>query len=98
MQASRVVQATTALESGRGGRSSRRWGGRHAVISAQRIAANAPIAIRQARKATDAASSLTLKDGYDFEIACYQKVIDTEDRHEGVASFNEKRAPNFAGK
>lgn len=69
-----------------------------ALETAERIAANAPIAIRQARKATDAAASLSIKDGYDFEIACYQKVIDTEDRHEGVASFNEKRTPNFVGK
>lgn len=69
-----------------------------ALATADRIAANAPIAVRQARKATDAAISLGLKDGYDFEIACYQKVIDTEDRQEGVSSFNEKRTPNFAGK
>ena len=69
-----------------------------ALSTADRIAANAPIAVRQARKSTDAATSMGLKDGYDFEIACYQKVIDTEDRHEGVASFNEKRTPNFIGK
>lgn len=66
--------------------------------AASQIAGNAPIAVRQARKSTDAAASLGLKDGYDFEIACYQKVIDTEDRHEGVSSFNEKRKPNFVGK
>lgn len=69
-----------------------------ALATADRIAANAPIAVRQARKATDAAASLGIKDGYDFEIACYQKVIDTEDRLEGVSSFNEKRTPNFVGK
>jgi enoyl-CoA hydratase len=69
-----------------------------ALEIASKIAANAPIAVRQARKSTDAAASLGLKDGYDFEIACYQKVIDTEDRLEGVSSFNEKRKPNFVGK
>lgn len=69
-----------------------------AMETAEKIALNAPIAVRQARKATDAAQSFGLKDGYDFEITSYQKVIDTEDRLEGVASFNEKRKPKFQGK
>ena len=68
-----------------------------ALEAAARIAANAPIAVQQARKSVDAAGSLDLKNGYDFEIACYQRVIDTEDRLEGVSAFNEKRRPDFIG-
>lgn len=69
-----------------------------ALETAERIAGNAPIAIRQARLSVEAAASLDLKNGYDVEIACYQRVIDTEDRREGISSFNEKRKPEFKGR
>ncbi|MBO6521968.1 MAG: enoyl-CoA hydratase/isomerase family protein [Rhodospirillales bacterium] len=69
-----------------------------ALETAAAIAANAPIAIRQAKTAVGASQSTDIKTGYDVEIACYQRVIDTEDRLEGVAAFNEKRKPDFKGK
>ena len=69
-----------------------------ALETAERIAGNAPIAIRQARQSVEAAASLDLKNGYDVEIACYQRVIDTEDRREGISAFNEKRKPEFKGR
>ncbi len=69
-----------------------------ALETAAAIAANAPIAIRQAKTAVSASQSTDIKTGYDVEIACYQRVIDTEDRLEGVAAFNEKRIPDFKGK
>ncbi|MEX0695656.1 MAG: enoyl-CoA hydratase-related protein [Rhodospirillales bacterium] len=68
-----------------------------AIETAQTIAANAPIAIQQARKSVNAAESMDLKNGYDFEIACYQSVISSKDRLEGVKAFNEKRKPVFKG-
>jgi len=68
-----------------------------ALETAEAIAANAPIAIQQANKSVNAAASLDVKNGYDFEIACYQRVIDTEDRLEGIWAFNEKRKPEFRG-
>ena len=68
-----------------------------AINIAEKISANAPIAVRQARKSVDAAASLDLKNGYDFEISCYQRVVNTKDRIEGVSAFNEKRRPNFKG-
>jgi hypothetical protein len=33
-----------------------------------------------------------------FEIQAYNRPVRTEDRHEGVRGFHEKRKPNFKGK
>jgi len=32
-----------------------------------------------------------------FEIEAYNRLVATEDRHEGVRAFNEKRKPDFKG-
>jgi enoyl-CoA hydratase/carnithine racemase len=41
---------------------------------------------------------MSLWDGLALEIEAYHRMIPTEDRHEGIASFNEKRPPRFKGK
>ncbi len=64
---------------------------------AEMISSNAPIAIRQAKKAIDKGYNLSISDGMFFEIECYSKTIDTNDRLEGIKSFNEKRTPEFKG-
>jgi enoyl-CoA hydratase/carnithine racemase len=66
--------------------------------TAAAIAANAPIAVRQAKKAMDIASQLDLKNGFAFEIQAYNRMVDTEDRLEGIRAFNEKRRPEFKGR
>ena len=33
-----------------------------------------------------------------FEIECYNKLVPTEDRREGIRAFNEKRKPQFKGR
>ena len=65
---------------------------------ASRLAQNAPLAIRQAKKALDASASMDLRSGYRYELEAYNRLIPTEDRKEGIGAFNEKRAPNFKGK
>jgi enoyl-CoA hydratase len=69
-----------------------------ALATAARIAANAPIAVRQAKKAMDKAEDLDRADGYDFEIEAYNRTVGTEDRLEGIRAFNEKRPPDFKGR
>jgi len=69
-----------------------------ALATAARIAENAPVAVRQAKKSITAATQLDLKNGYAFEIEAYNRMVGTEDRHEGVRAFNEKRKPHFKGK
>src|SRR3546814_16084544 len=39
-----------------------------ALETARSIAANAPVSVRQAKKALNASAQLDLKNGYDFEI------------------------------
>ena len=65
---------------------------------ASRIAANAPIAVRQAKQAIHRGLQMSLSDGLAFEIEAYNHTVPTEDRREGVQAFNEKRAAQFQGK
>ena len=85
------------------------WGMVNALHSAQalmpavmetaaRITANAPIAVRQAKKAIHQGLQMDLASGLTFEVQAYERMISTEDRREGVAAFNEKRKPRFKGR
>ena len=65
---------------------------------AHMIASNAPIAVRQAKQAIHKGLQMGLMDGLAFEIEAYNRTIPTEDRREGVASFNEQRKPEFKGR
>jgi enoyl-CoA hydratase/carnithine racemase len=69
-----------------------------AIETARQIAANAPIAVRQAKSAVGRALDLDRASGYAFEIEAYNRCIDTEDRHEGIRAFNERRRPSFKGR
>ena len=68
-----------------------------ALETAQRIAANAPIAVRQAKQSIHRGLQMSLADGLCFEIEAYNRTVPTEDRREGVRAFNEKRKPQFKG-
>ena len=65
---------------------------------ARRIADNAPISVRQAKKAIDKATELDRHSGYAFEIEAYNRTVGTEDRQEGINAFNEKRKPRYKGR
>ena len=39
-----------------------------------------------------------LTSGLLIEVQAYERMISTEDRHEGVRAFNEKRKPQFKGR
>jgi enoyl-CoA hydratase/carnithine racemase len=69
-----------------------------AHAAALRIAANAPVAVRQAKRALDKATELDRVSGYAFEIEAYNRTIVTEDRREGIEAFNEKRKPRYKGR
>ena len=66
--------------------------------TARRIAANAPLAVQRAKRATTVATQVDRATGYQFELEAYNRLVGTEDRMEGVRAFNEKRKPDFKGK
>lgn len=68
------------------------------IDAALAIAANAPIAVRQAKQAIHKGLQMGLADGLSFEIEAYNRTVPTEDRSEGVLAFNEKRKPVFKGR
>jgi enoyl-CoA hydratase/carnithine racemase len=67
------------------------------MAMAHRIAANAPIAVREAKQALNHALHADLKEDYEFELGRYRRTVSTHDRLEGVAAFNERRKPVFKG-
>ena len=69
-----------------------------ALATAEKIAANAPLSVRQAKKSIHYGLQMDLATGYRFEIEAYNQLVATEDRKEGVRAFNEKRKPKFQGK
>ena len=86
----------------------RQWGLVNAVLpseqllgevlqTAMAIAANAPVAVRQARQAIHRGLQMSLADGLAFEIEAYHRTVPTADRREGVRAFVEKRKPEFKG-
>ena len=70
----------------------------HAIDSAAAIAANAPISTRQIKQSISRGLRMSLSDAMAFEIEAYHRMVPTEDRHEGVLAFNEKRTPVFRGR
>jgi enoyl-CoA hydratase/carnithine racemase len=66
--------------------------------TAQAIAGNAPLSVRQAKKSIHNGLQMDLKRGLMFEIEAYNRLVDTDDRREGVLAFNEKRKPVFKGR
>ena len=68
-----------------------------AIEIATTIAANGPVAVRQAKKAIAYGSETDLQTGMILAIEAYNATVVTEDRLEGVRAFNEKRKPRFQG-
>jgi len=69
-----------------------------ALETAQTIAGNAPLSVRQIKKSVRYGGQMELRTAFRFEVEAYNHLVDTEDRREGVAAFNEKRRPVFRGR
>jgi enoyl-CoA hydratase/carnithine racemase len=68
-----------------------------ALELAARMAANSPVGLRAAKRALRLGHGLDLRAGLEVEDAAWRTTAFSGDRAEGVAAFNEKRAPRWPG-
>lgn len=68
-----------------------------ALDLANKIAKNAPVALKQAKIAIHSGYQTDLETGLKIEELSYQATIPTKDRREGLTAFKEKREPNYQG-
>jgi enoyl-CoA hydratase/carnithine racemase len=68
-----------------------------ALDTAAMVARNAPVSIRQAKRAVDGALHLGVEEALAFENRMYQACLGTKDRVEALRAFAEKRKPLFTG-
>ncbi len=64
---------------------------------ATQIAANSPVGVRNAKKAMRLGFDVDLPTALEVEDGCWRATAFSADRAEGVAAFNEKRAPRWPG-
>ncbi len=65
---------------------------------AETIKDNAPLAVRQAKKAIHEGLQMDVRTALRFEVEAYNRLTGTEDRAEGTLAWNEKRKPVFKGR
>ena len=65
---------------------------------AEKISAQAPLAVSAGKRCVDCAMEESLEDGIDFEIQSVGELADTEDKTEGAAAFLAKRRAVFKNK
>ncbi|XP_028772899.1 probable enoyl-CoA hydratase 2, mitochondrial [Neltuma alba] len=68
-----------------------------ALAVAQDISQKGPVAIRMAKRAINEGVETDLESGLALEEECYDEVLNTKDRLEGLAAFAEKRKPKYTG-
>src|SRR5919108_607058 len=65
---------------------------------AKKIAAKPVLAIKAAKEAVSKSANAPLDEGLEFERKSFYLLFASEDRHEGMKAFLEKRKPEFKGK
>jgi len=69
-----------------------------AILLAEQIAGQAPVAIRAGKEAINTVFEGSLTDGLSTEKNLFYSLFSTEDQKEGMGAFIEKRKPNWQGK
>lgn len=62
---------------------------------ARQICRNSPVAVRAAKRAIDLGLGRPVEEGIEVEHESWKVVIESDDRSEGIAAFNEKREPEW---
>ncbi|MBD8032477.1 enoyl-CoA hydratase [Solibacillus merdavium] len=65
---------------------------------AYEIAKNAPLSLIQAKTAINQGMQTDISTGLQIESLAYSRLLQTEDRLEGLKAFQEKRPPAYSGK
>jgi len=69
-----------------------------ATALADRIAANAPMAVRYSKDVMKRAAEVSESEGWEINAQAVREVFSSADAMEGPVAFAEKRAPNWQGK
>lgn len=69
-----------------------------ALDLAEKVAQMAPIAVRLIKESINRAYESHLEEGLHFERKNFYLLFASQDHHEGIQAFIEKRKPNFTGK
>uniref|UniRef100_A0A0A9DF75 Methylglutaconyl-CoA hydratase n=1 Tax=Arundo donax TaxID=35708 RepID=A0A0A9DF75_ARUDO len=69
-----------------------------ALELAREINQKGPLAIKMAKKAINQGAEVDMSSALAVEEECYEQVLHTQDRLEGLAAFAEKRKPVYTGK
>ncbi|KAK4486497.1 hypothetical protein RD792_009180 [Penstemon davidsonii] len=69
-----------------------------ALEIAREINQKGPLAIRMAKRAIDQGLEVDMNSGLELEEECYEQLLHTQDRLEGLAAFAERRTPIYRGK
>ena len=93
----RFLTAEEALSAGLVARIADDWLGEAKAVAAA-IAAKAPVATRLAKELVDHAFETTLSAGVAAERKALYLAFASEDAHEGLSAFVEKREPDFKGR
>ncbi|KAI3465066.1 hypothetical protein Pfo_021729 [Paulownia fortunei] len=68
-----------------------------ALEIARDINQKGPLAIRMAKRAIDGGLEVDMTSALALEEDCYEQLLHTKDRLEGLAAFAERRKPNYTG-
>lgn len=69
-----------------------------AISLAKQIIKNGPLALKEAKQAIQSSLDHDLHTGLTKEYEAYLRLIETEDRTEGLRAFQEKRTPRYRGR